>query len=222
MTEAFAGSCDNVLSLACRALQEEAQRIQGVEGDRHERPGLAGRSERHFQATLFEGFHRGGLRVTVEDAYFGHEHRETNLPTSDLAVELDPGTWLWLEIKRVRPGELGFATLNVVRADARKLDEMAGADLRNFPQAIMLVLIRAHESREHSASWYWESINQQSSVGRWPFVRHRIEEIRFNGDRRGEMMVAMWARQSPIQTETPRVTSDVGVDKAGRPAGREW
>ena len=82
--EKFAESCEKVFALASQALQEEAKRIEGVEGDSEHRPGVAGRSERHFQATLFEGLHRGDLRVTVEDAYYGFSDGK-NAPTADLA-----------------------------------------------------------------------------------------------------------------------------------------
>ncbi len=199
MDQTITRTCERVFALALTVLQEEAVRIQGVEGDTEARPGLAGRSERHFQAVLFEGLHRAGLRVTVEDAYFGFEERRTNVPTADLAVQIDGGRWLWVEIKRVRPAELGFATLNVVNADAQKLDEVAQVDPRNLPQALIFVLIRALDSREYSASWYWDSINRQSAVSRWSFSRHQVVEIPLSGARRAEMMVAMWARDDRSQ-----------------------
>jgi hypothetical protein len=193
----FTKQCEAIFTAALHAFREEASRVRGVEGDYEERPGIAGRSERHFQATLFEALHQHGFRATVEDAYFGFD-AAAKTATADLAVEIAPGVWLWLEIKRVRPKELGFATQEVIRSDAAKLDAVAAADRRNLPQAMLLVFIREDGSREYDAAWYWDSINKQCDVGRWPFARHDIAEVRFDDTRRGQLMCGMWARQQGL------------------------
>lgn len=120
-----------------------------------------------------------------------------NMPATDLAVDLH-GTrdeWLWTEIKRIRPRELG-ETRGYVLSDVDKLDRMARAHRKNLPQAILLILMRAAGTEEATVDFYWDMLNTNLGLGSWDFVDRRHSPSRFSEAVHGEMMIGLWARHA--------------------------
>ena len=189
----FETECRAILNAALEGLQQDSHRIAGVEGCDEKLPGLSGRSERHFQAAIFSGLTARGRRVTVEDQYYGTEGVKGQ--EADLAVELSDGRWLWMELKRFLPGNVGFASAGDLRHDVAKLSVLAKKDRRNLPQGLLVVLLRDSSGQSDDLEAVWcRRVSELTDP--FSFCEYRLARIPFSDEREGDMLIGLWARDT--------------------------